>query len=319
MAPGALKDTYELHEILQSPTSPAERTSRRYHDTDATSETAEENDGENCDSLPESTPFGYVPGSFTSVEERAVLKNPRTYIASCVAAWGVIASLQALATSYASLCVLRALLGISEAAFSPGVPVFLAFFYKRDELAFRIGLFISAAPLATSFASSLAWLITRLGQQSPIASWRMLFLVEGFPSVLVSVVAFYYVPNSPGEARYLSKRERKVAELRLRHGKPEEAQHGHSHGKFQWTEIWEALKDPKCYLTAGNSDPSLVQRCIQRATNHTTSGEWLLVPLSCFLLVSRFPMASAALESKALTMIDSGVVALATQDFGKKE
>lgn len=144
---------------------------------------------------------------------------PSTYIALCVLIWGIIASLQALATSYVSLCILRLILGISEAAFGPGVPVYLAFFYKRNELAYRIGLFISAAPLATSFASSLAWLITKLGQHSALAPWRMLFLVEGLPSVLVSVFAWYYVPDSPSEARYLSKRERRVAELRLQEDK----------------------------------------------------------------------------------------------------
>ncbi|KAL8761733.1 MAG: hypothetical protein Q9184_002175 [Pyrenodesmia sp. 2 TL-2023] len=175
--------------------------------------------------------------------------TPSTYIASCVAVWGIIASLQALATSYVSLCILRALLGISEAAFSPGVPVFLATFYKRDELAYRIGLFISSAPLATSFASSLAWLITKLGQQSPIAAWRMLFIVEGFPSVIISVFAFYYIPDTPGAARYLTKRERKVAELRLRQEETK-GQHETSGKTFRWKEICETLKDPKCYLTA---------------------------------------------------------------------
>ena len=175
--------------------------------------------------------------------------SPSKYIAICVLAWGAIASLQALAKSYGSLCFLRALLGISEAAFSPGVPVFLAFFYKREELAYRIGLFISAAPLATSFASSLAWLITKVGQGMPIAPWRMLFLVEGFPSVLISVFAFYHIPNSPGEAKYLSKRQRRVAELRIRKGE-EKKDPGKSNRKFEWIEIWEALKDPKCYLTA---------------------------------------------------------------------
>ncbi|KAL8934509.1 MAG: hypothetical protein Q9211_005190 [Gyalolechia sp. 1 TL-2023] len=176
--------------------------------------------------------------------------SPSTYIASCVAAWGIIASLQAVATSYKVLCVLRALLGISEAAFSPGVPVFLAFFYKRNELAYRIGLFISAAPLATSFASSLAWLITMLGHKSPIASWRMLFLVEGFPSVLISMLAYYHIPNRPGVAKYLTKRERRVAELRLRAKKRDDHQHEARSRKFEWNEIWEALRDPQCYLTA---------------------------------------------------------------------
>lgn len=77
-----------------------------------------------------------------------------------------------------------------------------------------------AAPLATTFASSLAWLIIKLGDASPIASWRMLFLIEGFPSVFAAVVAWFVIPDSPQTASYLTAREKKVARLRLRHEKP---------------------------------------------------------------------------------------------------
>lgn len=46
--------------------------------------------------------------------------------------------MQSIAFSFTSLLVLRAALGIGEAAFV-GVPFFMSFFYKRDELAFRTG------------------------------------------------------------------------------------------------------------------------------------------------------------------------------------
>ena len=97
---------------------------------------------------------------------------PHIYISICVAGWGLVASLQSFATSFAALLILRALLGVSEAAFGPGVPFYLSFFFNREELAFRTGLFISAAPLATSFASSLAWLILKAGNSVPISNWR---------------------------------------------------------------------------------------------------------------------------------------------------
>lgn len=170
-------------------------------------------------------------------------------ISICVASWGLIASCQALTSSFASLCTLRALLGISEAAFGPGVPFYLSFFYKRDELAFRTGLFISAAPLAISFASSLAWLITKAGEHVPIAPWRMLFLVEGFPSVIVAVFAWWYIPDSPGTARYLTSRQRKVARMRLRKEKDVGGQATEERG-LKWREILDVLVDPKSYLTA---------------------------------------------------------------------
>lgn len=171
------------------------------------------------------------------------------YIAICVASWGFIASLQSVASSFTFMLILRALLGICEAAFGPGVPFFLSFFYRRDELALRTGLFISAAPLATSFASSLAWAITKVGTKFPIAPWRMVFLVEGFPSIIVAIFAWYNIPDSPETATYLSQRLRKVALSRLRKEKNIAEDKTELKG-LKWREIWVALTDPKCYLTA---------------------------------------------------------------------
>lgn len=48
----------------------------------------------------------------------------------------------------------RFFLGMAEAGFGPGVPFMLSFFYRRNELGFRSGLFLSAAPLATSFSGT---------------------------------------------------------------------------------------------------------------------------------------------------------------------
>ena len=168
-------------------------------------------------------------------------------VAICVASWGIIASFQSLAFSVESMLILRACLGISEAAFV-GIPFFLSFFYKRDELAFRTGLFISAAPLATSFAGSLAWIITRFGDHVPIASWRILFLVEGFPSVVVAVFVYLHIPDSPGSTKYMTSRQRKVAQLRLR--KERDDSSDSEKRKLNWTEICRTLVDPKIYLTA---------------------------------------------------------------------
>ena len=173
---------------------------------------------------------------------------PHIYIALCVASWALIASAQSCANSFSAMVSLRALLGISEAAFGPGMPFYLSFFFKREELALRTGLFISAAPLAMSFASSLAWAIVRLGEHGPIASWRLLFLIEGFPSLIVAVFAWYYLPDSPKAARYLTQRQKHVAKWRLRMERGNIVQ-GKSSG-IQSREILLALIDPKCYITA---------------------------------------------------------------------
>jgi MFS family permease len=170
------------------------------------------------------------------------------YVTAIVLSWGITASLQSVATSFAGLLVLRTLLGIGEAGFT-GIPFYLSFFFKREELALRTGFFISAAPLATSFASTLAWAIIKLGKWCPIASWRLLFLLEGFPSVLVAVIAWHNIPDGPGTASYLTKREKRVARLRLRKEKdPKNSSPAKSGLNFK--EMLETITDPKSYLTA---------------------------------------------------------------------
>jgi MFS family permease len=172
------------------------------------------------------------------------------YISLCVASWSLIASLQALAGSFSSMFILRAMLGVAEAAFSPGIPFLLYFFFKRDELAVRVGLFISAAALATSFAGSLAWLITKIGDRVAMEKWRSLFLIEGFPGIIVAVVAWYQIPDSPDTARYLSRYERKIARLRLRGEEREEIKTTGDKSKLDWGEIHKALTDRRCWITA---------------------------------------------------------------------
>ncbi|KAJ5488773.1 hypothetical protein N7539_003663 [Penicillium diatomitis] len=174
--------------------------------------------------------------------------SPHIYISLCVFSWGMVASFQSLATSFEGLVVLRALLGITEAAFGPGVPFYLSLFYRREELAFRNGLFISAAPLASSFASSLAWLIVKSSKNGPISPWRALFLVEGFPSVIVAVFAWVVIPDAPGSARFLSRRQRVVASLRMDDGQSE-FKRIPSH-RFQWREVLKTVADPKAYMAA---------------------------------------------------------------------
>ncbi|KAI0449331.1 major facilitator superfamily domain-containing protein [Xylaria acuta] len=206
--------------------------------------------------------FAYILFEWMTLLWRVVPAH--IYVSVIVLSWGVVASLQAVVTSYPLLIALRVLLGIGEAGFA-GVPFYLSFFFKRRELAFRTALFISAAPLASAFAGFVAWLILWVGESLPIASWRLLFLLEGFPSIIVATIAWGVIPDSPETTSYLSPRERKIALLRLQHEKVE--QHNHRRSSFSSTSTYKnkpapstsglkskdvlaAFKDPKAWLTA---------------------------------------------------------------------
>ncbi|PNY28614.1 transporter [Tolypocladium capitatum] len=192
------------------------------------------------------------------------------FVSMIVLAWGLTASLQAVATSYPVLLALRVLLGIAEAGFT-GIPVYLSFFFRPEELAFRTAIFISgetrgpcpfwalaremligrvAAPLATSFASTLAWAIVKFAELSPIAPWRLLFLLEGFPSVVVSVVAWHAIPDSPQTASYLSRREKKVARLRLRGEHSAQTGPARPTSGLRGRDLVAVFCDPTAWITA---------------------------------------------------------------------
>jgi MFS family permease len=191
--------------------------------------------------------FAYICFEWMSVLWKIVPAH--IYVTVIVLSWGIVASLQSVATSFAGLLVLRILLGIGEAGFT-GIPFYLSFFFKREELALRTGYFISAAPLATTFASTLAYGIIKLGQYGPIAAWRLLFLIEGFPSVLIAVIAWRVIPDSPSTASYLTTREKKVARLRLRKDKGRSSSSQTSKHGLNAKEMLATITDPKSYLTA---------------------------------------------------------------------
>ena len=107
---------------------------------------------------------------------------------------------------------IRFLLGATEAAYAPGIIYLLSFFYLRNEVGFRCGLFASAAPLASTFAGALAYGIT--SSHARFASWRLLFLVEGLASLVVVPFCFFFIPDSPEKARFLNADEKALVRAR---------------------------------------------------------------------------------------------------------
>lgn len=253
---------------------------------------------------------------------------PHIYLSCIVGIWGVLASLQSLATSFAFEMVIRALLGISEAAFV-GMPIYLSYFFRREELAFRTGIFIAAAPLATSFASSLAYAIMELGGKTGIASWRLLFLIEGFPACVIALLTWYWIPDSPSTARWLTPRERKIATLRMRREniatekadvEPQANLPRHKR-HFDWREVLLTIKDPKSYLTAAmffccnvafSSMPVFLPTIITQMGYSRLAAQALSAPpfLFAFVVVLVTALISDRIKSRSIPMIFHALMAM---------
>lgn len=167
---------------------------------------------------------------------------PHIWAAFCVFGWGLVSTVQAGVHSWSGMMALRFFMGITEAGYGPGIPYLLSFFYLRHELGLRIGIFLSAAPLANAFAGALAYGITS-GNPS-IAKWRVLFLVEGLPTIAMAAVAFFFLPDSPEKARFLTEEEKVAARSRG----VRQAGAATRVGSVDWKHVFQGLTDPKGWI-----------------------------------------------------------------------
>lgn len=159
---------------------------------------------------------------------------------------GLASTLQAATFNWSGMMVCRSFLAIAEAGYAPGIPYLLSFYYMRNELGLRCGIYFAAAPLATCFAGALAYGIT--SGHAAIETWRLLFLVEGLPSIAMAFVAFYFMPDSPEKARFLNEEEKEAAKARAIRQVGEEG--ATRVGSINLKEVGLALMDVRNWLTA---------------------------------------------------------------------
>jgi len=100
----------------------------------------------------------YIIYLLVEVPSNILLKyiGPRFYIPMLVVGFGFVSLCTAFVQNFAELCACRALLGVFEGGTMPGIAFYLSTFYKRRELYFRIGIFISAASIAGAFGGLFA-------------------------------------------------------------------------------------------------------------------------------------------------------------------
>ena len=100
----------------------------------------------------------YIVYLLVEVPSNILLKyiGPRIYIPLLVFGFGFVSICTAFVKNFDQLCVARAFLGVFEGGTMPGIAFYLSTFYKRRELYFRIGIFISAASIAGAFGGLFA-------------------------------------------------------------------------------------------------------------------------------------------------------------------
>jgi MFS transporter, ACS family, tartrate transporter len=132
----------------------------------------------------------------------------RRWIARILVSWGFVACLMALVQNSAQFIGLRFLLGIAEAGFYPGVIYFLSLWFPASHRARVTALFYLGAPVAQVIGAPLSTWLIETGDGAGLVGWRLMFLVEGLPAILLGICALYWLTDSPAQANWLSARQR---------------------------------------------------------------------------------------------------------------
>jgi MFS transporter, ACS family, 4-hydroxyphenylacetate permease len=134
----------------------------------------------------------------------------RIWIPRIMITWGLASAATVFAVGPYSLYALRALTGLAEAGFMPAVLLYLTYWFPSAYRARATAMFIMAQPITIMFGSSVSGFILDMHGFLGLAGWRWLFLLEGLPAVVLGVIAFFYLNNSPEEADWLTAREKDV-------------------------------------------------------------------------------------------------------------
>ncbi|WP_369310027.1 4-hydroxyphenylacetate permease [Providencia rettgeri] len=170
----------------------------------------------------------------------------RRWIATIMVLWGIASTATMFATGPTSLYVLRMLVGIAEAGFLPGILVYLTYWFPAYFRARANALFMIAMPVTMAFGSLASGYILGMDGILNLKGWQWLFLLEGFPSVILGIVVWFYLDDSPKKAKWLTQEDKDTLQEMMDRDQLElvQPQGAKSHSALQNTSLWKEIFTP---------------------------------------------------------------------------
>lgn len=113
--------------------------------------------------------------------------NRKNIVAAALIVWSAMTALCGAATGFISLFLARLGVGVGEAGGSPPSYSIIADYFKPDERARAMGIYITGAALGTGSGLMVG------GYLAELLGWRMTFVALGIPGILLGVVLFMTV------------------------------------------------------------------------------------------------------------------------------
>ena len=229
--------------------------------------------------------------------------SPKIWLPVLTAVWGIITMSLGFVKNFSQFAAVRALLGIAEGGLLPGMVLYLSHFYKRSELALRIGLFYTAASLSGAFGGLLARGLSEIGPRGGLEGWRWILIIEGLLTFLCGGIAALILPNSIETCRGLTLEQKTWARQRILDESPTNAlgeRISHHDERFDWFEVRRGIFNVQVWLSAtayfgilaglysfGLFLPTIINS-LNFASNPNQAQLWSVIPYAVATVVTVF-------------------------------
>jgi MFS family permease len=167
--------------------------------------------------------------------------GPRPFLCISIFCFGLCTICLGFVKTASQLYAIRCLLGICEGGLTPCISIYMGMFYSPNNIQRRLAVFYCAAPLSGAVGGLLASGLGKINVGS-YRAWPWIFFIEGAISMVVGIVCFCFLPNMPGQSRFLNESERQLA--RIRSGRiSSTVDVNHEQEKFAWNAVRRGFQD----------------------------------------------------------------------------
>ncbi|KAL8708412.1 MAG: hypothetical protein Q9220_006702 [cf. Caloplaca sp. 1 TL-2023] len=159
-----------------------------------------------------------------------------------VVLWGIATACTAAAHNYVTLLTARIFLGIFEAAIAPCLILISSQWYTKSEAAPRFSIWYAGLGLGQIIGGIVSYAFQQV-KHPAFSGWKIMFIVLGLVTVIIGFVTFFFLPDTPMQARFLSQPEKVML---LKHVAVNQTGIRNKHYKL--SQALEVLRDMQLWL-----------------------------------------------------------------------
>ncbi|CAM2781363.1 Putative metabolite transport protein NicT [Methylobacterium mesophilicum] len=164
----------------------------------------------------------------------------RVWIARIMITWAIISALTLLVATPLQFYVARFFLGLAEAGFSPGIMLYLTYWFPAKKRGFALGFYYIAIPLAGVIGGPVSGLILQHFDGSDVMkAWQWLFLLEAAPSLLAGIAVLFLMVDKPEQAPWLTEAEKAEVSAEIHREDGDKVVHASSRAFLRDARIWK--------------------------------------------------------------------------------